>query len=287
MTGRSGTGLLTDHYELTMLRAALGSAATHRFPALAEARPFMQHLARDTGLACIAWDAEAAQIVVLESYGLLDPFGPSIGVGRRSPFAPPFGVSYVGWLTPREFDDWLARGDPPVTTNEIPLLRKAISFVAIHGYLVTLHTAAEQWLREITRAEGDPTTAFQLVIADAMQRLRERETYLVPELDADTLYPVGTITAPVFGTNGRPVLGVLLQGFRSELTGREIDLLGRKVVQAAQRITTAVGGHSPEFRSAFQRPTTLEPAADHEARRASESSAPPRLRQPRPRPRPS
>jgi hypothetical protein len=74
---------------------------------------------------------------------------------------------------------------------------------------------------------------------------------------------VGILAAPVFGADGRPVLSLVLEGFRLQIVGADLRRLGERLLVAAATVTHAVGGRQPEFRP-------LGPlAADEPRRRAT------------------
>jgi hypothetical protein len=67
---------------------------------------------------------------------------------------------------------------------------------------------------------------------------------LPARLQPDERYPVSTIAAPVFDSDGRPALTLSIRVVES-LTGSEIDDIGRDLRRAATEITDAAGGHTP------------------------------------------
>jgi DNA-binding IclR family transcriptional regulator len=62
--------------------------------------------------------------------------------------------------------------------------------------------------------------------------------YLATEVNHDTEVQVMQISAPVFDSRGTVTASLMVLGSLRPLSGQEVEVLGERVVQAADRATT-------------------------------------------------
>jgi DNA-binding IclR family transcriptional regulator len=228
---------------------ALGNAAVMRFPAAAQARDAMRELSLELDLSCSAVGLAADQLVILDRYGSSDPLDFTNRFGQRSPFCPPLGITFIAWHEPSEFQRWLANGEPPLSLEQKAEQHRAVSFARSNGYAV-----AQQWVSEETlvaaaehspdRVDGSEDNLPAALMREA-RRLKVR--YVLTEFERDVRYRVSTISAPVFGDDGRPCLSLVLSGFRWELGEDEIRAFGERLVKQASAVSETLRARAPVF----------------------------------------
>ena len=64
-------------------------------------------------------------------------------------------------------------------------------------------------------------------------------------IDRSRSYQVGTMSAPVFDHEAEVTLLLALRGLPEQLSGAQVERLGRRLVEAADDVTAASGGRRP------------------------------------------
>jgi DNA-binding IclR family transcriptional regulator len=261
----------TKTYRLGPSSVALGSAALAGYPALEPARQAMRRLSDELGVVCMAMVNAANHLVMLGEYGTPGPLRPTLArVGLRTPFVPPLGATLIAWATPPEYEQWLRRADPPLTQRERTVQHDVVASIRARGFAITQVGAGDSLIEEALRsASGDTNQALTASAREATRRARQSpDPYVLIDIDPARSYPVGTVAAPVFGFDGRPVLSLVLEGFRWRLTGEDLWRIGRHLVDAAGELSVEIGGKAPVFQL-DGRPAALAARARPPAKRTA------------------
>jgi DNA-binding IclR family transcriptional regulator len=240
-------------YTLGPSSLALGNAALVRFPAVGPARAVMEALAEELGVVCTVMVRANNNLVVLTEAGTPGPLRATVSrVGLRTPFIPPLGATFIAWATPTEFESWMARAQPALADSERTELRRVVATIRARGFHVTQLAAGETTpIREYELAAAvDPEKTLSDVVTAMARRVRHQSNpYAVTEIEPSTRYIVSIVAAPVFGEDGRPLLSLVLEGFRWRVDGQELRRIGERLVGAARGLSLAVGGRPPDFLS--------------------------------------
>jgi DNA-binding IclR family transcriptional regulator len=236
-------------YTLGPSSLALGRAAFARFPAVEPARPIMRELSEEFGVVCTTMVRATNNLVVLSEQGTPGPLRATVSrVGLRTPFVPPLGATLIAWSTTAEFDQWLARAQPPLREPERAMQRRVIASIRARGFAATQHSPGETVLEDAQRADNDPQRVLSEAVTAMARRIRtQSDPYVIVDIDPDQRYVVGIVAAPVFGDDGRPLLSLVLEGFRWRVNGQEVRRIGGRLVRAARTLSLAIGGTPPDF----------------------------------------
>jgi DNA-binding IclR family transcriptional regulator len=210
-----------------------------------------QSLADEFGVVCTVMVRANNNLVVLTEAGTPGPLRATVSrVGLRTPFIPPLGATFIAWATPTEFESWLARAQPALADWERIELRRVVATIRARGFQVTQLTPGETTvIREYELAtSADPEKTLSDVVTAMARRIRHQSNpYSVVEIEPSTRYVVGIVAAPVFGEDDRPLLSLVLEGFRWRVDGRELLRIGERLVASARGLSLAVGGRPPDF----------------------------------------
>jgi DNA-binding IclR family transcriptional regulator len=237
----------TKAYLLGPALIAAGRAAESAYPATRLAGPIVADLARRHEAECVASIIEDDVITVVDWAGPKPGPGRGPGpawshVGQRLPLVPPFGAAQVAWMDEGRVDEWLTRA---ASGSDLAGLRATLDAIRRRGYDVQSENASLARFRETlavfdTESLTDEMRHAVGVLMGAVGRVEN----LPARLEPDERYPVSTIAAPVFDSDGCPALTLSIR-VGETLTGTEIDALGQDLRQAATEITEAAGGHPP------------------------------------------
>jgi DNA-binding IclR family transcriptional regulator len=208
-------------------------------------RAEMERLAQDLGVECVAGALVGDEIVHVASAGTPaeGDAGLQVGirVGRRSPLAPPLGMSWLPWSDERVVADWFARSDATFSEDETEAWRHALRRVQEHGFWIRLGGASE--------TQFDNDMAALSAALDPRQRRSAfhelfdghlTEEYAQPELLADSEYEVRSMSAPVFDEDGRQRYALILFGLPPSLTGADIARTGRRLIAGCELAGRAI-----------------------------------------------
>lgn len=223
---------------------AAGQAGLSRFPDVNLALEPLRALAVDESLACTVVSPADDQMVVVARVGPADPLRGLSNVGMRVPLVPPYGAVLVGWSDNGTLDAWLRRPPNPLRPDEVDSLRQSIHLARQRGYVVSRELPEDHPRRaelEALRGSSGPPNWAELTELTAVRR---RTGYFIDEIDPDQSYRVNHLDVPVLSRSGWPVLGLEAILFGSQLTGRQLDRLGRKLMKVATDISRLLGGSS-------------------------------------------
>jgi DNA-binding IclR family transcriptional regulator len=223
-------------YRLGPALAAVSRVAAEGFPALDFARSAIETLSRETGANCAALSVADDHVTVVDQVRDLRAIGPGLAISAPIPLRPPLGTVVVAWWPAEAVDRWLAQAPEPAHGR----LRRALAVTRDRGYTVELAARPQTRLREAVVGAGEPGVRVSQLLAELADELVGRDDFLGVDLDPDESYLVGTVNAPVFDPAGNVTLVLALNGFSSALTGREVDALGHRLVQAATTVSKAL-----------------------------------------------
>jgi DNA-binding IclR family transcriptional regulator len=249
----------TRTYSLGPALVALGDAAGASFPDVRASAAELARLAAVTGCPVSAARVVDGAITVVEVVG---PGSEALAIrpGTRVPCAPPFGAIHVAWDGAEAVAAWIARASSPTLTAE--RLRAVIDDHRRTRVAIAPYTASSAALRE----------ALGELAADTLSRdVRDRTLALLAAIDeldyssgalddADRL-AVNTLTAPVFGLDGRVSFAVAIHVAQPDLAVTQIRALAGELHAATERMTTVVGGRRPDdAERATTEPESASPA---------------------------
>ena len=206
-------------------------------------RPAMEAIARDLDVECNAAVLVGDELVYVARAGSQsggDGF-PS-RVGRRLPFRPPVGGPFVAWAATPAVGAWIGGLHRGVSQGEAAAWREIADRIRRQGFSLGLGhvTHAELW-KTVTQFRAAASTGTGAVpnIDAAVDQLRAG--YEQPELVPGQSYEVRTMSAPVFGPDGRVVLQFTLYRFPYRSNGAQIEVYSKRLLEAARAATKAVG----------------------------------------------
>lgn len=224
-------------YRLGPALVGIGTAASSGFPALELARSAMLDLSLELGANCAALGVAGDEVAVLDQVRDLRAAGPGLRVGSVIPLRPPFGTAAVAWADAAAVERWLSFLPDDASRQRH---RAVLDATRSRGFAVEMSTTPETSLRDaIARIGGDRVEELPTLLTRLAEELAERVDFLAPALDADRDYIVSTINAPVLDRAGHAVLVLSLNGFRSRMTGAEIDKVGQRLAAATAEVSAA------------------------------------------------
>lgn len=160
-----------------------------------------------------------------------------VRIAGRVPLVPPLGEAYVAFASADEQDAWLRH---PVLARDEELAaecRRRLDEVHARGWAVSRSgVLTDPDLQDAlnTYAFGSPTPASLRTLHEAA---RTSVGYYDPlDLDGDAELPVGTIVAPVLGSDGRPVAVLRVSHVPSPASPQLIRAIANQLVAACTRI---------------------------------------------------
>jgi DNA-binding IclR family transcriptional regulator len=233
----------TKTYSLGPEAVLLGYAAQDATPALQAAREAADGLAAELGLGCTVSAVIDDVHVVLARSGPREESDPTVRVGQRFPFAPPWGTANVAWDTDAAIEAWLAKA--PVVPIDVDRahLRAVVDDARRRGRLVEVATDVGRQLNATLAHLSDIDDHVVDLVLQVTSSLGYRE-YLLEDVDDRHVYDVTMLGAPTYDRAGRQELLVALFGFR-HLVGTDLRRLLDRLVAATAAVTAAVGGRDP------------------------------------------
>jgi DNA-binding IclR family transcriptional regulator len=234
-------------YTLGDALAALGEAADAGQPSIRFGRAALARLDRHPDLACSTLVRPRGQhLVVVDVVGDTTNLGASSTRGALLPFAPPIGVAVMAWSSPTSIDEWLARSDTPISRSDREWFATNFAHIRRAGYAVTRldHSAAQvqqmlSWLAE------DPVARSARPALHTVSRRLIRDTQVLDSARHHGRVLVSAVTAPIFDAAARPILIVSTRPLLREITSRQVEAIGREVLDATRTATLESGGRLP------------------------------------------
>ena len=221
---------------------ALGDAARANNSMLRTAAFQAEVIARRMG-ACVAGclsDGETVTVADVADHS--PPFTVSTRPGQTVGLRAPFGAVFVAWEPARRVARWLSDTDADDATRRS--YDQALAEVRRQGYSVGVtrgHRALDRLdaLSRTAREEGAPFVIDELY-PDLLV-----DHGLAVGLGGDRPVRINQLSAPVFDRAEHVVASLMVLGPDSPLTGSEVEALGALVLEAADRVTRAIGGRRP------------------------------------------
>jgi DNA-binding IclR family transcriptional regulator len=165
--------------------------------------------------------ASGDEVVVLASQPFAHPHGYSVSAGTRLTLAAPVGPIYVAWADDAAVERWIDRADPALTATQRSRARADLHTIRERGWSATVR---------VPRSAGrDP---------HEVQELSERDAN---ELRGRKLTVIG-ISSPVWQVGDAPACALALTAFPRDLTIREVRAMAAALKEAADHVTSQVGG---------------------------------------------
>lgn len=232
-------------YQLGPALLGVAAVAQRSHAAVELARPYIQRLATDLGVASTISAVVDDHITILARAGD-DKIAQGVRIGGRYPFAPPAGVMFVAWEPDSVVDAWLAK-DPLVPLTPDPVgLREVVDACRRRGYLMEglheVNTELYTLLEELFA--GDLPDKYQSAITRLMSPILAHQYVTRDPQPGDTV-GVSELCAPVFGPDGRFLLLVGIFPMRADVTYDEVEQYSAALLGVTRDITAALGGRDP------------------------------------------
>lgn len=206
-------------------------AAKHASPVLV-AQPEMRALAEEFDVICSAFFRDGDHLVVRERVASGSNLDWSSPKGARVRMRAPFAGIFYAWSPPQRARAWLSAVAPSATEDQHALMARVMGFARQYGFTYSVRNI------RATRPDDVSTDAFEGAES-------ELPVMMIPELDAEREYPLASVISPVFDAAQQVVFLLALVGFTQKASGREIERIGRRLRNASDHISRAIGGAPP------------------------------------------
>ena len=230
----------TRTYSLGRVLVALGQAALRADPLVAYAEAGAARLQRDLGYAVILTTAAGDEILAILS--LADNTGnqPRLRAGERMPLVAPVGAPFVAWSSESVIESWITRHSPPRDKRIVAAWRHTLELTRKRGYQVMLRAPNSQeiGLLMAEMASGSHVSNHK----DEVLRLINsfgNELSQPESIEADELYDILIISAPLFDRNGETTYNLSLTGFSAPQPGNVIINLADQLVRTCLEVMRA------------------------------------------------
>ncbi len=206
------------------------------------ARPFMEELAAQTHMECLASSAVGGEIVLLATAGSPAGGRPYSRVGQRLPLIPPLGAALVAWSEPAT-KEWLARAGTTLSPARRRHLEALLDRVRQRGWSVATWSESLRKLEETV----DRTTLEGLTphgSRSVRQLVEELGSEHEPEdvHDPSLRYRLRNVTVPVFDGRRQVVMQLTLFGLPSDAGPADLDRILELLETAAKSVSRALSG---------------------------------------------
>ena len=204
------------------------------------ARPEMERLAADLSARCVATARVDDELVIAASAGSGVRGSVATLVGQRLPFMPPTGAVFAAWNGDAEIDGWLHATSSPAAREKF---KSSLATVRTRGYSLGLISEAQRiFASTLVKLADDRSAVPEVDLRELIQNL----SYDPPELSAAIHNEVRVITVPVFGPQGKVVLGLTLCEFPKPADGFDVRPYIDRALEAAAKVTQRLGGARPD-----------------------------------------
>ena len=204
------------------------------------ARPHMESLARqhDTEVTAIALVGD--ELVLAAAAGHTDIAVAPTRVGQRLPFMAPIGSCFAAWGDDSVRTRWIAPLAEALDAEQLAALRRVPDLVRARGYSIAVGHQAGAHLESVaTRINaGDPQVSPAALREAFFLAL---ENYNQPD-DPDSGVELRSLSAPVFGPEGRVAYMLTLWGQPNTKTPAEIREAAESLLKTADAATHAIAG---------------------------------------------
>ncbi|MFT4055190.1 MAG: helix-turn-helix domain-containing protein [Novosphingobium sp.] len=227
LTGLVDVGYLyrtTDKtYVLGPALASIGRTAAAHFSPLQVAQPEMRSLADEFDVVCGAYFLEGDVIHLRERAASLSHIGYPVPLGTRMPLRWIQAMTFFA-RSARDADAWVARVEPPLGEEQLDQFRAGLEFVRDHGYLALLRRPGSEEEMGVRSGTEDPPVVPLL------------------EADAQRVYPLVALMAPVYDSRNRVMMALVMAGFHGAMNGTGLSEAGTRLAEACARISGFLAG---------------------------------------------
>ncbi|PNU01980.1 IclR family transcriptional regulator [Novosphingobium guangzhouense] len=227
LTGLVDVGYLyrtTDKtYVLGPALAAIGRTAAAHFSPLQVAQPEMRSIADEFDVVCGAYFLEGDVIHLRERAASLSHIGYPVPLGTRMPLRWIQAMTFFA-RSARDADAWVSRADPPLGDEQLAQFRAGLGFVRSNGYLALLRRPGSEEELGVRSGTEDPPVVPLL------------------EPDAQRVYPLVALMAPIYDSRNRVVMALVMAGFHGGLNGGAVSDAGGRLAEACARISGFLAG---------------------------------------------
>lgn len=219
-------------YVLGPALAAIGRTAAQHFSPLQVAQPEMRSLADEFDVVCGAYFLEGNMMHLRDRAASLSHVGYPVPLGIRMKLRSPQAVIYFAW-SQKDAEAWLEATTPKPTPERQELMFKSMEFAREHGFSVLVRKAGFDI--------SDTAQAY-----DAGADTDELPVVPIAEVEAEQIYSVGALMAPVFDAKGKVTFALVMAGFHGNMSGSQVFAAGSRLRAACERISSFVSGRSGE-----------------------------------------
>ena len=206
------------------------------------ARPFMEEVARQTQVECLASSAVGGEIVLLATAGSPSDGRPFSRVGQRLPLIPPLGAALVAW-SKTAADEWLARSEPALSPARRRDLEVLLDRVRQRGWSVGI------WSDSLRNLEATVDKAtLEGLTPHRSRTVRQLVDQLGTEHEPEDVYDsiqhrrLRNVTVPVFDARGQVVMQLTLFGPPSDAGPADLEAYVDILRTAARNVSRALIG---------------------------------------------
>jgi flavin reductase (DIM6/NTAB) family NADH-FMN oxidoreductase RutF/DNA-binding IclR family transcriptional regulator len=205
------------------------------------ARPHMEDLARRCDTEVTAISLVRDELVLTAAAGRAKTAQAPTRVGQRVPFMPPLGGVFAAWGGDALRNKWISRLGPEVPAEQVEAQRQIPQRIQEQGFSIAIgHSNGERLESVSTRVNlRDPA-----VSTDTLREAIRQATagYNPGELSAADEHELRSLSAPVFGPDGRVALTLTLWGPPGRVSTEQIDGYAQQLIGTAAAATVAIGG---------------------------------------------
>ncbi len=236
----------TKTYKLGPALLGLGRAATEARASLTFARPEMERLNEELGVAASIATLAGDKIAILARTGPYGELDRIIKIGQRYPYTPPSGCVLAAWLADDAIEEWLVDFPEVSMDGSMQHLRALVDSARKVGFVIEKMSGIS--VGALTVLAGLDGHNVPAPAVDAIQNmvagLADRH-YIARDVKPGAKFAITFVTSPSFDADGRPDLLMGLLVFRTDVTYEEVQQYGAAVQAAAARVTERAGGRNP------------------------------------------
>lgn len=219
-------------YVLGPALTVIGQAASRHLSPVQIAQPEMRRLADQFDAVCATVFRDRNDVIVRDRAASRSHLGMALARDSRLPLRPPFGGIFFAWLPQVQADAWFDQLDPPASPQMRDQMIEGMAFARKHGFQFVYQNRPE--------VLKDETAEWLFV-----EEMERRPVLLATEIEPDRVYVLSSVTAPVFGSDGKIVFILALVGMSRPCRGAEIAEMGDALRTACARISGFLGGQAP------------------------------------------
>lgn len=206
-------------YVLGSILPQLAANAYQTFSPRAVINQEMRALADDYDVVASALISDGDKMRVRERAASVNNLGLARAASGRAYSLYPWGCVFLSKLSDMEIGERLDGAVPPVSKDMRDELDRALDFVRLNGFIVSL-----------SEDDGEGDIDFK-----AAGRVLD-------SLDVTGKVRVRFVIAPVAGAEREPAFAISLTGFPQAMSGAEIASVGQRLRETCERISRFIGG---------------------------------------------